>query len=90
MSPHDAGGGAAILGDMPQRVSAAVMVGREAPMGALRDAYAAAREHDGQVAVIGGEAGAGKTRLVTEFLEQTPSATQLAWMLASAMRALVM
>ncbi|HET6167823.1 MAG TPA: AAA family ATPase [Marmoricola sp.] len=62
---------------MPQRVSAAVMVGREAPMGALRDAYAAAREHDGQVAVIGGEAGAGKTRLVTEFLEQTPSATQL-------------
>lgn len=62
---------------MPQRVSAAVLVGREEPLRTLRDAYAAARDSDGQVAVVGGEAGAGKTRLVTEFLAQTASATQL-------------
>jgi DNA-binding CsgD family transcriptional regulator/tetratricopeptide (TPR) repeat protein len=66
-----------ILGDMPQRVSATVMVGREAPLRGLREAYAAAREGDGRLVVVGGEAGAGKTRLVTEFLEGTPAATQL-------------
>ena len=68
---------AAILGGMPQRVSAAVMVGREAPLRALDEAYAAASAGDGRLAVVGGEAGAGKTRLVTEFLERTPGAAQL-------------
>jgi DNA-binding NarL/FixJ family response regulator len=62
---------------MAQRVSAAVMVGREAPLQALGEAYAAARSGDGRLVVVGGEAGAGKTRLVTEFLGSTPGATQL-------------
>ncbi len=66
-----------ILGGMAQRVSAAVMVGRDAPLQALDQAYSAARTGDGQVVVVGGEAGAGKTRLVTEFLDRTTGATQL-------------
>jgi DNA-binding CsgD family transcriptional regulator/tetratricopeptide (TPR) repeat protein len=66
-----------ILGGMPPRVSAAVMVGREAPLRALDKAYDAARAGDGRLVVVGGEAGAGKTRLVTEFLERAEGATRL-------------
>jgi DNA-binding CsgD family transcriptional regulator/tetratricopeptide (TPR) repeat protein len=68
---------AAILGDMPQRVSAAVMVGREEPLGVLTEGLDLARLGDGHVVVVGGEAGAGKTRLVTEFLERTDGAFRL-------------
>jgi DNA-binding CsgD family transcriptional regulator/tetratricopeptide (TPR) repeat protein len=66
-----------ILGDMSQRVSADVMVGREAPLSALDQAYDAARSGGGRLVVVGGEAGVGKTRLVTEFLERTPGAARL-------------
>ncbi|MBO9520680.1 MAG: AAA family ATPase [Nocardioidaceae bacterium] len=53
---------------MSQRVSAAVMVGRETPLRTLREAFDAVTGTDGRVAVVGGEAGAGKTRLVAELL----------------------
>jgi DNA-binding CsgD family transcriptional regulator/tetratricopeptide (TPR) repeat protein len=68
---------AAILGDMPQRVSAAVMVGREEPYEALAAALASTRAGDGRCVVVGGEAGAGKTRLMTEFLERAEGVWQL-------------
>ena len=63
-----------ILGAMPQRVSATVMVGRDAPLGTLREVYASIGVSGGRVVVIGGEAGAGKTRLVTEFIDALDSA----------------
>ena len=59
---------AAILGAMPQRVSATVMVGRDAQLGVLREALGSVSRTGGRVVVVGGEAGAGKTRLVTEFV----------------------
>lgn len=61
---------AAILARMSQRVSAAVMIGRDGPLETLRQAFAGTdgAGADGRVAVIGGEAGAGKTRLVSEFV----------------------
>jgi DNA-binding CsgD family transcriptional regulator/tetratricopeptide (TPR) repeat protein len=68
---------AAILGDMPQRVSAAVMVGREEPLRALAQGLDLAREGDGHLVVVGGEAGGGKTRLVTEFLDRSDGAVRL-------------
>ncbi len=71
------GPAAAILGRMPQRVSAAVMVGRDAPLAALQEAFADLTTHGGRVAVVGGEAGAGKTRLVTEFVDGLPGARVL-------------
>ena len=67
---------AAILGGMAQRASAAVKVGREASLQALEEAYAATRTGDGRLVVVGGEAGAGKTRLVTEFLDRTLAANR--------------
>jgi DNA-binding CsgD family transcriptional regulator/tetratricopeptide (TPR) repeat protein len=66
-----------ILGGMPQRVSAAVMVGREAPLQSLLDALAATDDGQGRLVAVGGEAGAGKTRLVTEFVERATGATTL-------------
>ena len=68
---------AAILGGMPQRVSAAVMVGREEPMQLLHEALISTREGEGRLVVVGGEAGAGKTRLVTEFLARADDAMPL-------------
>jgi DNA-binding CsgD family transcriptional regulator len=62
---------------MPARVSAEVMVGREEPLGALSAALASTRAGEGSVVVVGGEAGAGKTRLVAEFLERNEGVTRL-------------
>ena len=77
MSEALLGVGAAILGDMPQRVSAAVMVGREEPFEALAAALASSRTGEGRCVVVGGEAGAGKTRLMTEFLDRADGVWQL-------------
>lgn len=66
-----------ILPGMPPRVSAAVMVGREAPLRTLGEALGAARDGSGRLVVVGGEAGAGKTRLVTEFLAGAHGAVTL-------------
>ena len=76
-APAAAPADAAILGDMPQRVSAAVMVGRSAQLRSLEEAAAAARDGAGRLVVVGGEAGAGKTRLVNEFLARAAHTTTL-------------
>jgi DNA-binding CsgD family transcriptional regulator/tetratricopeptide (TPR) repeat protein len=68
---------AAILGGMPQRVSAAVMVGREQPMELLHEALTSTRAGEGRLVVVGGEAGAGKTRLVTEFFARADDTMRL-------------
>ncbi|WP_271633374.1 helix-turn-helix transcriptional regulator [Solicola gregarius] len=52
----------------PPAVSPA-MVGREAELGGLRDALAATRDGHAVTVLVGGEAGAGKTRLVSEFAD---------------------
>lgn len=44
------------------------LVGREVEMGLLRDAWTRARESEGQLVTIVGEAGAGKSRLINEAL----------------------
>jgi DNA-binding CsgD family transcriptional regulator len=46
------------------------MIGREADLGALRAAFASGANGAPHVALISGEAGIGKTRLVTEFLNE--------------------
>ena len=53
---------------MGGRISSSSFVGRTAQLEALRRAYAEAAAGQPSVMVIGGEAGVGKTRLVTEFL----------------------
>src|SRR5690606_35013169 len=74
--PH-AGRSRGILGGMPPRVSAAVMVGRTEPLGVLSEALAATRVDGGRLVVVGGEAGSGKTRLVNEFLGSLGEAVRL-------------
>jgi AAA ATPase domain len=61
--------------DMSRRATSPVLVGREQQMGALTAAFEAVRQGGPVMAdrdttatmLVGGEAGAGKTRLVTEF-----------------------
>jgi DNA-binding SARP family transcriptional activator/tetratricopeptide (TPR) repeat protein len=52
------------------------LVGREAELAALRSAWQAAGRHgrDGRVVAIAGQAGSGKTRLITELREQAAKA----------------
>jgi hypothetical protein len=45
--------GADILGDMPARVSATVMVGRQEPLQVLAAGLAASRDGSGRVALVG-------------------------------------
>jgi hypothetical protein len=47
-----------------------VLVGREAEVSALRDAFEAAARGVPQLVLVGGEAGGGKSRLVAEFTSQ--------------------
>lgn len=49
------------------------LVGREADLDALRDAYAESIAGSTRAVLIGGEAGIGKTRLVGEFLRSLPA-----------------
>lgn len=44
-----------------------VLIGREEELGTLEDALLAAGRRDGQVVLLGGEAGLGKTRMATEL-----------------------
>jgi DNA-binding SARP family transcriptional activator/tetratricopeptide (TPR) repeat protein len=52
------------------------LVGREVELAALRSAWQAAGRHgrDGRVVAIAGQAGSGKTRLITELREQVAKA----------------
>jgi DNA-binding CsgD family transcriptional regulator len=59
---------AAILSGMGGRISSSFFVGRTAQLEALRRGFAEAAAGRPSVIVIGGEAGVGKTRLVSEFL----------------------
>src|SRR6478609_1078711 len=56
-----------ILFAMAGTMSAARFVGRTAELERLQAAYEAARSGDPVTLVAGGEAGVGKTRLVTQF-----------------------
>lgn len=52
------------------------MVGREAELESLRAVFAMGADGVTRVALISGEAGVGKTRLITEFLEEISAAPQ--------------
>ena len=56
-----------ILDAVTVRASSSVLVGRDAEVGALRDALKRARGGEPTMVLIGGEAGVGKTRLLEEF-----------------------
>ena len=51
-----------------------VFVGREAELGTLSEAFEQARKEAASAVLLGGEAGGGKTRLVTRFAEEAASA----------------
>jgi ATP/maltotriose-dependent transcriptional regulator MalT len=57
----------AIIGGMTSRVSSPVLIGRSLELDRLETALRMARERSGGAILIAGEAGVGKTRLVTEF-----------------------
>src|SRR6478672_6912945 len=56
-----------------------VMVGRDAELTLLLESYARAGAGDARVALVTGEAGIGKTRLVREFVAQLPEETVVAF-----------
>jgi DNA-binding CsgD family transcriptional regulator len=56
-----------------------VMVGRDAELAVLREAFARAEAGAAQVAVVTGEAGIGKTRLVREFVAGLPEEAVVAF-----------
>ncbi|HEY6314523.1 MAG TPA: AAA family ATPase, partial [Streptosporangiaceae bacterium] len=53
--------------DMSGRASSPVLVGRDEQMAALEAAFASARQGGPAAVLLGGEAGVGKSRLVSEF-----------------------
>ena len=55
------------------------MVGRDAELTLLLESYARAETGEAQVALVTGEAGIGKTRLVREFVAQLPEETVVAF-----------
>jgi hypothetical protein len=60
-----------MLADVAVRASSPVLVGRSGQLAALDAALAAARDGSPSAVLVGGEAGVGKSRLVTEFAEQS-------------------
>ena len=54
-----------------------MLLERDAPLGALDDALAAAHAGVGSLVLVGGEAGAGKSSLVRAFLERLPRAVEV-------------
>ncbi|GAA0360858.1 LuxR family transcriptional regulator [Microbispora corallina] len=59
-----------MLNDMTRRAVSPVFVGRDAELETLGEAYDQARKQATAAVLIGGEAGVGKTRLVSRFAEQ--------------------
>jgi DNA-binding CsgD family transcriptional regulator len=60
--------------EMSGRASSPVLVGREEQMAALEDAFASVRQGGPSAVLLGGEAGVGKSRLVSEFSHQVAEA----------------
>ena len=60
-----------MLADVAVRASSPVLVGRSGQLAALDAALAAARDGNPSAVLVGGEAGVGKSRLVTEFAEHS-------------------
>ena len=60
-----------MLADVAVRASSPVLVGRSGQLAALDAALAAARDGSPSAVLVGGEAGVGKSRLVTEFAEHS-------------------
>lgn len=59
-----------MLYDMTRRAVSPVFVGRDAELETLSEAYEQARKQTTAAVLIGGEAGVGKSRLVSRFAEQ--------------------
>ena len=62
-----------------RRVSSPTLVGRRDELTALRDAFAAASSGEATVVIVGGEAGVGKTRLLTELVGDLPEPAHVVW-----------
>src|ERR1700733_10432246 len=60
--------------EMSRRGGSPVLVGRAAEMATLGAAFEAARQGGPAALLIGGEAGAGKTRLISEFADEARAA----------------
>lgn len=60
-----------MLADVESRVLSPLLIGRSAQLSALETALAAAARGRPSAVVVGGEAGVGKTRLVTEFAQRS-------------------
>ena len=56
-----------MIAGMAASLSSPVLVGRAAELAVLDDALARAAEGEPAVVLVGGDAGLGKTRLVSEF-----------------------
>ena len=56
-----------MLYPVPVRPASAVLVGRDGELGQLADAFKRARAGEAATVLVGGEAGVGKSRLVSEF-----------------------
>jgi ATP/maltotriose-dependent transcriptional regulator MalT len=63
-----------MLADMELRVSSPVLVGRSGQLSVLDSALAKVRRRSPSAVLVGGEAGVGKSRLVSEFAEQSRGA----------------
>ena len=55
------------------------LVEREAPLSQLHDALARVRAGRGELAIVGGEAGAGKTSLLHEFVRRAAGSPAVLW-----------
>jgi DNA-binding CsgD family transcriptional regulator len=60
--------------EMSGRASSPVLVGRDEQMAALEAAFASARQGGPSAVLLGGEAGVGKSRLVSEFSQAAAAA----------------
>jgi DNA-binding CsgD family transcriptional regulator len=60
--------------EMSGRASSPVLVGRDEQMAALEAAFASARQGGPSAVLLGGEAGVGKSRLVSEFAQAAGAA----------------
>lgn len=63
--------------DVAQRMGCPEFVGRNDSVAVLRDAYQLAHAGKPSMVLIGGDAGMGKTRLVSEFCAQAPAGASL-------------